>query len=121
MARVVYIGAPEADAQSFAHRIRRDVTDIDLFATNQRTLALEQLGDCEVLVGHHFQFDDALLERAPGLKWIQSLTSGTDAILKLAALRSEVVVTSTRGMHGPQMSELVFLVMLSLTRDFPRM
>jgi len=121
MAQVVFIGAPEADAQTFQRRIRADLPDIDLFASNQRGQAFEHLAGCEVLIGHHFQFDDALLERAPDLKWIQSLTSGTDAILKLAALRSEVVVTSTRGMHGPQMSELVFLAVLALTRDFPRM
>ena len=37
------------------------------------------------------------------------------------ALRADVTVTSTRGMHGPQMSELVFLHMLALLRDFPQM
>jgi D-2-hydroxyacid dehydrogenase (NADP+) len=121
MAQIVFIGAPEADARTFERRIRADLPGIDLFATNQRGQSFEHLAGCEVLIGHHFQFDDALLERAPDLKWIQSLTSGTDAILKLAALRGEVVVTSTRGMHGPQMSELVFLAMLALTRDFPRM
>jgi D-2-hydroxyacid dehydrogenase (NADP+) len=62
-----------------------------------------------------------MLLRARRLRWIQSLTTGTDAILRLAALRAEVTVTSTRGMHGPQMSELVFLQMLALLRDFPRM
>lgn len=121
MARVVFIGAPEADARSFERLIRKDIPVLDLFATNERSHALEHLDDCEAIIGHHFQFDDALLERAPHLRWIQSLTSGTDVILKLAALRSEIAVTSTRGMHGPQMSELVFLGMLALTRDFPRM
>src|SRR5579862_97091 len=121
MTRVVYIGAPEADARAFEQRVRADIAGIDLFATDQRALVLEHLSGCEVLIGHHFQFDNALIERAAGLKWIQSLTSGTDAILKLSALRSDVIVTSTRGMHGPQMSELVFLTMLALTRDFPRM
>ena len=55
------------------------------------------------------------------MRWIQSLTTGTDAILKLSSLRREVTVTSTRGMHGPQMSELVFLQMLALLRDVPRL
>ena len=118
---IIYIGAPEADAAEFATRARADIPGIDLFATNDRTLALAQVADAQVLIGHHFQFDDDLVGRAPGLRWIQSLTTGTDAILKLKALRPEVIVTSTRGMHGPQMSELVFLHMLALTRDFPRM
>jgi phosphoglycerate dehydrogenase-like enzyme len=121
MARVVYIGAPEADARAFEQRARTDFPGIDLFATNSRGEATAQLGGCEVLIGHHFQFDEPLVAKAGALRWIQSLTSGTDAILGLATLGPEVTVTSTRGMHGPQMSELVFLAMLALTRDFPRM
>lgn len=119
--RIIYIGAPEADATAFAARAHADLPGIELFATNDRAQAMEHAAGAEVLIGHHFQFDEDLLGRAPRLRWIQSLTTGTDAILKLKALRPEVTVTSTRGMHGPQMSELVFLHMLALTRDFPRM
>jgi D-2-hydroxyacid dehydrogenase (NADP+) len=119
--RIVYIGAPEADADRFAARAREDFPGINLFATNDWALALEQAAQAEGLIGHHFQFNEAMVSAAPRLRWIQSLTTGTDAILKLSALRSDVTVTSTRGMHGPQMSELVFLHMLALTRDFPRM
>jgi phosphoglycerate dehydrogenase-like enzyme len=119
--RIVYIGAPEADSAAFEARIRADLPGISLFATNDRAAAMARVAGAEVLIGHHFQFDEQLLERAPRLRWIQSLTTGTDAILKLRALRPEVLVTSTRGMHGPQMSELVFLHMLALSRDFPRM
>ena len=118
--RIVYIGAPEADALQFETRVRRDFPEIDLFSTNDRNAVLNALSNTEVLIGHHFQFDDALLNSVPKLRWIQSLTTGTDAILKLSTLRSDVLITSTRGMHGPQMSELVFLHMLSLARNFPK-
>jgi phosphoglycerate dehydrogenase-like enzyme len=120
-ARIIFIGAPEADASAFEARARDDFPGIALFATNDRSEALRQLATAEALVGHHFQFDEAMLAAAPRLRWIQSLTTGTDAILKLRALRRDVTVTSTRGMHGPQMSELVFLQMLALARDFPQM
>lgn len=119
--RIIYIGAPEADAVQFETRARQDFPGIDLFATNNRDAALKEVVHADAVIGHHFQFDDALLLSAPKLRWIQSLTTGTDAILKLSALRSEVLLTSTRGMHGPQMSELVFLHMLSLARNFPKM
>lgn len=120
MARIVYIGAPEADADRFAAQARLDFPDIDLFASNDRAHALEHLAHTEVLIGHHFHFDEQMLAGAPKLRWIQSLTSGADAILNLPSLRQDVLVTSTRGIHGPQMSELVFLHMLALTRDFVR-
>ena len=120
-ARIIYVGAPEADAASFDARARSDFPGIPLFATNHRAEALQHLAGTEAIIGHHFQFDEAMLAAAPQLRWVQSLTTGTDAILKLRALRPETTVTSTRGMHGPQMSELVFLQMLALCRDFPQM
>jgi len=120
-AHIIYLGAPEADAATFEARARIDFPGISLFATNDRAAALPQLGTAAAIIGHHFQFDEAMLTAAPQLRWIQSLTTGTDAILKLRSLRASVTVTSTRGMHGPQMSELVFLQMLALCRDFPQM
>ena len=118
--RVIFIGTAEADSAVFEARVRQDIPDIGILATNDRNAALAAAPDAEVLIGHHFQFDNNMLERAPKLRWIQSLTTGTDAILKLSALRPEVLVTSTRGMHGPQMCELLFLQMLSLLRDTQR-
>ena len=117
----MYIGAPECDAAAFEARIRADMPTLSLFATNDRQLALQQLGEAEAVIGHHFQFDEDLLSRCHKLRWIQSLTTGTDAITRLHGLRADVTVTSTRGMHGPQMSELVFMQMLALSRDLPRL
>ena len=121
MSRILYIGAPEAPAAAFSRLVRADFPGIDLAATDDRDAALAQAHEAAAIIAHHFQFDEEMLRRAGRLGWIQSLTTGTDAILRLANLRSQVVVTSTRGMHGPQMSELVFLQMLAMARDFPRM
>jgi phosphoglycerate dehydrogenase-like enzyme len=119
--RIVFIGTVDADATQFESKARSDFPGIDLLATNDRAIALAHAAEADALIAHHFQFDDEMLTRAQRLRWIQSLTTGTDAILRLASLRADVTVTSTRGMHGPQMSELVFLQMLALLRNFPRM
>jgi phosphoglycerate dehydrogenase-like enzyme len=119
--KVLFIGTAEADATAFAARARADFPDLELFATNDRAQALKHLAGIEAVIAHHFQFDEDLLRAAPRLRWIQSLTTGTDAIVKLRGLRRDVSLTSTRGMHGPQMSELVFLHMLALLRDFPQL
>ena len=42
-----------------------------------------------------------------------------DYIINLPSLKKEVVITSTRGIHGPQVSEMAFLLMLALNRNFP--
>lgn len=119
--RIIFIGQPETDASLFKAQALADFPNLDLLATNDREFARRQVENADALIAHGFQFDEDMLLRAKRLRWIQSLTTGTDAILRLPSLRAEVTVTSTRGMHGPQMSELVFLQMLALLRDFPRM
>ncbi len=65
------------------------------------------------------RISDELLRKASKLQWIHALTTGVDYIVNLPSLRKEVIVTSTRGIHGPQVSEMAFLLMLALNRDFP--
>ena len=67
-----------------------------------------------------FRISDGLIKRAKNLQWIQSMASGVDAIVKLPSLRKEVLLTSTRGIHAPQMAEMAILLMLSLNRNFPQ-
>jgi phosphoglycerate dehydrogenase-like enzyme len=66
-----------------------------------------------------FNISDELIRKATTLEWIQALGTGVDAILGLSSLPKGVLLTSTRGIHGPQMSELAMLLMLALSRRFP--
>jgi len=65
-----------------------------------------------------FNISDGLIRKAVNLEWIQALGTGVDSILGLPSLPKGVLITSTRGIHGPQMSELAMLFMLALTRRF---
>jgi phosphoglycerate dehydrogenase-like enzyme len=66
------------------------------------------------------RISDHLIKKASKLKWIQALTTGVDYIINLPSLKKEVLITSARGIHGPQMSEMAFLLMLALNRNFPQ-
>ena len=66
------------------------------------------------------KISDKLIGKASKLKWIQVTTTGVDYITSLPSLRGDVIITSTRGIHGPQMSEMAILLMLSLNRNFPQ-
>jgi len=66
-----------------------------------------------------FGLSDELIRKAVALRWIQALGTGVDSILALPSLQKSVLLTSTRGIHGPQMSEFAMLLMLALTRRFP--
>ncbi len=81
----------------------------------------EEIGDfiekADILLT--IRISDKLIKKASKLKWIQALTTGVDYIINLPSLKKEVVITSTRGIHGPQVSEMAFLLMLALNRNFP--
>ncbi len=66
------------------------------------------------------RISDHLIKKASRLKWIQAMTTGVDYIIHLPSLSKEVLITSARGIHGPQMSEMAFLLMLALNRNFPQ-
>jgi len=78
----------------------------------------EFIGKVNVLLT--FRISDGLIKRAKNLQWIQSIASGVDAIVDLPSLGKDVLLTSTRGIHRPQMSEMAILLMLSLSRNFPK-
>ncbi len=65
------------------------------------------------------RISDELIKKASKLQWIQCMITGVDYIVNLPSLRKDVILTSARGIHGPQMSELAFLLMLALNRNFP--
>jgi D-2-hydroxyacid dehydrogenase (NADP+) len=65
------------------------------------------------------RISDPLMKRASKLQWVQASTTGVDYILNLPSLRKGTLITSCRGIHGPQVSETAFLLMLALNRNFP--
>ncbi|MDP2411842.1 MAG: D-2-hydroxyacid dehydrogenase [Pseudolabrys sp.] len=83
--------------------------------------ALPQCADCEVLVAMAHDVTDELIAQMPRLRYLCAISAGTERIDTLKSLKPDVRVTSGRGIHGPQMSELAFLSMIALSREFPRM
>lgn len=62
---------------------------------------------------------DDLLKQAVNLRWVQVMGTGVNYLLDRPSLGKEVIVTSCRGIHGPQMAEMAFLMMLAFNRKFP--
>src|SRR5262249_34917460 len=58
--------------------------------------------------------------RAGRLQWVNVLGTGLDGVVDARSLAPRVIVTSTRGIHGVPASEMAFMLMLALARDFPR-
>ncbi|MDF0603649.1 D-2-hydroxyacid dehydrogenase [Psychromarinibacter sp. C21-152] len=89
--------------------------------TTDADTALKHAGEAEVLLGLAPFIPERLVAAMPRLEWLAALTTGVDNLLTMKALGPEVALTNCSGMHGPQMSELAILLMLSLQRQFPRM
>jgi D-2-hydroxyacid dehydrogenase (NADP+) len=87
-------------------------------ATHEQALA--QAPRANVLVALDPEITEDLVT-GPRLRWIQALTSGMERVLGFSGLAPDVILTSMRGAHGPQVSELAFLLMLSVARRFPAM
>ena len=84
--------------------------------TTPEELAAE-IVDADVLYG--FPTAD-LLQRGKALRWIQSPSAGVNYLQDLADLvQSEIVLTNTRGAHGPSIGEHTFALLFALTRHIP--
>ena len=78
------------------------------------------LDDCEVLLAFGAMLNDGVFRENKNLKWVQAMGTGVDGIIDQSNIPSDILITSMRGIHGPQMSELAFLLMLALNRRFQK-
>src|ERR1044071_1912259 len=110
----------DVNADKYHERLARRFPAVEFHATHDAKHAENTIDGIEVIIalGHHIP--NALLAKAKSLKWVQALTTGTDTLTAPGVLPPHVLLTSTRGIHGPQMSELAFLNMIALARNFKK-
>ena len=106
-------------AEGFREALQPKFPQIAMQAASNAQRLAELVDDMDILLA--FAMPDELMRRASRLQWIQGLGTGVDYLTNLPSLRKEVIITSMRGIHGPQMSEMAFLQMLALGRNFPQM
>lgn len=70
--------------------------------------------DCRILLADP-RSAAQLVDRMPGLGWIQSTWAGVDALVR-HGVPDGVVVTGLKGVFGPQMAEFVFAHLLAHTQ-----
>jgi phosphoglycerate dehydrogenase-like enzyme len=101
--------------------VRRECPQFTFDYARDEQEALRICGDAKILLAMAHEVSDELVSRMPKLRYLCALSAGTDRVETLAHLQPDVLVTSARGIHGPQMSELAFLSMIALSREFARM
>lgn len=105
-------------AEEYKKTLESSFPQISIFTAKDGKEVGDFIDKVEVLLTG--KISDELIRRASRLQWIQAKTTGVDYLISLPSLREDVLITSTRGIHGPQMSEMAILLMLALNRSFPR-
>ena len=94
-----------------------DLPDMRIVTVTTPEELADEIVDADVLYG----FPTAeLLQRGKALRWIQSPSAGVNYLQNLAELvQNDIVLTNTRGAHGPSIGEHTFALLFALTRHIP--
>ena len=111
----------ETYADVYAKHLRQQFPALEIHTAANRADLPADVSQTEVLIAFGIAVDDELMRRLGGLRWIQSLATGVDHFLRSPHLRPQTLLTSARGIHGPAMRETVAFLMLSVSRNGPRL
>jgi len=93
-----------------------DVPGVEAIRCQQQEVA-QYAGDIDVYFGRP---SADILEIAPRLRWIQAPSAGVEFVADTPELAaSDVILTNTRGAHGPSIGEHTMALLLALTRHLP--
>lgn len=104
-----------AEGEDFFHLLD-DVDGIEI-GRCANTEVTKHAADIDILFGHPAV---DLLSTAPKLKWIQSSSAGVEFVAGIPELvASDIILTNTRGAHGPSIGEHTMALLLAMTRMIP--
>jgi D-2-hydroxyacid dehydrogenase (NADP+) len=115
----MYVLIADRDAVEYRKALAPMFPEIEFHEVTRESDIQDHVDWMDVLITI-YRVSDELLTQAVKLQWIQALSVGVNHLLDRPSLKEEVIVTSCRGIHGPQMSEMAILLMLALNRDFPQ-
>lgn len=91
----------------------RPIGGVELIEAGDPDEVAAAVRDATVLVG--WKWEDRFL--VDGIRWIQSISAGVEQFPLDELARRGVVLTSARGVHGPQIGEHTFALLLAMTRN----
>jgi len=108
------------NAGEYRSRLLALFPDLEITMSEEQGVLGEGIHSCEILLTFGPVLTDDAFSKNTALKWVQTLGTGVDGVIDRPGFPRTAVTTSMRGIHGPQMSELAFMLMLSLSRNFQR-
>ena len=107
------------EAPYIKEKLDKKFPNLTIFAATDEDQIGDFIEETDILVCN--RASDRLIKRGKSLQWVHCFITGTNYLLSLPSFPKDVLLTSTKGIHGPQMSEMAFFNMLNLTRNFARM
>ena len=108
-------------AGTYAHALRPRFPEVEFMLAKDGAEVMPLLPRANVLMAFAPRLTADMMQAASGLEWLQALTTGVDNLWTMPSLNPRALITTVRGIHGPQMAEMAFLYMLALSRDWRRM
>jgi phosphoglycerate dehydrogenase-like enzyme len=105
---------------SYQNLILGRFPDLKITTVDTVALAEREIVNADIFMAFGVAVKKDIFWNAKKLKWVHAFGTGVDGITDQEGLKKDVLVTSTRGIHGAPLSEIAILHMLSLARDFPR-
>ncbi len=105
-------------AHDYRKKLEKEFPDIAVHSAKKEDEVGDFIERTDILLT--VRISDSLLKKASRLQWIHTITTGVDYIVNLPSLRKEVLISCSRGIHVPQVSEYALLLMLALNRNLPQ-
>jgi phosphoglycerate dehydrogenase-like enzyme len=117
---LIFLTHPEPTRSGYEKYLAPRHPELSIKTFGTRDEAIQHAAWADIIMCFGPQARQDFFRDTPRLKWVHSLGTGTDGITDSLHLGKDVIVTAVRGIHGAPISEMAFLTMLALTRDFRR-
>ena len=118
MTRILIV---DSEIQKYQEFLEPRFPEVDFTYAVDGEEALTHVPETEVIISIARWFTKEVAQKAKNLKWLQCNITGTDHLIASLADRRDIILTSGRGIHGPQMTEVTLLHMLALYRQVRRL
>ncbi|MGG4470623.1 D-2-hydroxyacid dehydrogenase [Paenibacillus alvei] len=98
-------------------QIQEAIPDWDIIMTNEPEQWKLHVQDTTIILGWRKFFEDSSMNALDELKWVQTWSAGVNSIPLKDLEGKDITITSANGVHSFPISETVFALMLSLTRN----
>src|SRR5262249_44112336 len=98
-------------------RLRQDFPDLEIVNLPDYDGVAEHIADADVFLGWSLRGEQ--LAHAKKLRWIHSTAAAVHQLMSAELIKSEIILTNAREVHGPVVAEHAMAVMLALAKLLP--